>query len=48
MRRGGWLPGRSRVAVRYLDDDATTERALTRWVRDPEAFADALDQPLQH
>lgn len=46
-RRGGWLPGRTRVAVRHLADDAATEHAFTRWVRDPEAFAAALDQPLR-
>ena len=46
-RRGGWLPGRTRVAVRYRSDDGSTDRALTRWVRDPAAFAEALDQPLQ-
>jgi hypothetical protein len=45
-RRGGWLPGRTRVAVRHLADDGT-ERAFTRWVRDPAAFAEALDQPLR-
>jgi hypothetical protein len=46
-RRGGWLPGRTRVAVRHLADDATAERAFTRWIRDPEAFAEALGHPLQ-
>ena len=46
-RRGGWLPGRSRVAVRLLTDDGATEQAFTRWVRDPAAFAEALDHPLQ-
>jgi hypothetical protein len=46
-RRGGWLPGRARVAVRHLADDAVTERAFTRWVRNPAAFAEALDSPLQ-
>jgi hypothetical protein len=46
-RRGGWLPGRTRVAVRHLADDATSERAFTRWIQDPEAFADALGHPLQ-
>jgi hypothetical protein len=46
-RRGGWWPGRTRVAVRHLAPDGETERALTAWVRDPEAFADALDQPLR-
>jgi hypothetical protein len=46
-RRGGWLPGRTRVAVRYRSDDGSTDRALTRWVRDPVAFAEALDQPLR-
>ena len=45
-RRGGWWPGRTRVAVRHLAPDAETDRALTVWVRDPEAFADALDRPL--
>ena len=45
-RRGGWWPGRTRVAVRHLAADAETDRALTVWVRDPEAFADALDHPL--
>jgi hypothetical protein len=44
--RGGWLPGRGRVAVRHLGDDGTTERAFSRWVRDPEAFAEALGHPL--
>ena len=41
-RRGGWWPGRTRVAVRYLADDGATDRAFTVWVRDPAAFADAL------
>jgi hypothetical protein len=45
-RRGGWWPGRTRVCVRHLAPDAATERALTVWVRDPDAFADALDRPL--
>jgi hypothetical protein len=45
-RRGGWLPGRTRVAVRHLDDDGVTPLAFTRWVRDPEAFAAAVDHPL--
>ena len=45
-RRGGWLPGRTRVAVLYRSDDGSTDRGFTRWVRDPEAFAGALDQPL--
>jgi hypothetical protein len=45
-RRGGWWPGRTRIAVRHLAADAETERAFTVWVRDPEAFADALDHPL--
>ena len=45
--RGGWLPGRTRVAVRHLADDGASERAFTRWVRDGEAFAVALDQPLR-
>ncbi|NYJ07153.1 hypothetical protein [Petropleomorpha daqingensis] len=44
--RGGWWPGRTRVAVRHLAPDTVTDRALTVWVRDPEAFADALDRPL--
>jgi hypothetical protein len=46
-RRGGWLPGRTRVAVRHLADDGTTENAFTRWVRDPGAFAEALGHPLR-
>ncbi len=46
-RRGGWLPGRTRVALLYRSDDGATDRALTRWVRDPAAFAEALDRPLQ-
>ncbi|CCG02537.1 protein of unknown function [Blastococcus saxobsidens DD2] len=43
-RRGGWWPGRTRVAVQYLADDG--EHALTVWARDPDAFAAALDVPL--
>lgn len=43
-RRGGWWPGRTRVAVRHLADDG--EQAFTLWVRDPDAFADALGVPL--
>ncbi len=46
-RRGGWLPGRTRVGVRHLAADGATDRAFTRWVRDPQAFAEALDQPLR-
>ena len=42
VRRGGWLPGRTQVAVRHLGDDGVTEQALTRWVRDPAAFTDAV------
>jgi hypothetical protein len=45
-RRGGWWPGRRRVSVRHLAVDGETERAFTIWVRDPEAFADAVDHPL--
>lgn len=45
-RRGGWWPGRSRVAVRHLASDGQTERAFTVWVRDRAAFADALGHPL--
>jgi hypothetical protein len=45
-RRGGWWPGRRRVSVRHLGSDAITEQAFTVWVRDPAAFADALDQRL--
>jgi hypothetical protein len=41
-RKGGWLPGRTRVSVRHLAADGTTEAAFTRWVRDPEAFANAV------
>lgn len=43
-KRGGWWPGHTRVAVRYLTDDG--EQALTLWARDPEALADALGVPL--
>jgi hypothetical protein len=46
-RRGGWWPGRSRVSVRHLADDGRTDRAFTLWVRDPEAFADALGHPVE-
>ena len=46
IRRGGRLPGRTRVAVRHLDPDGERDRAFTVWIRDPEAFADALDHPL--
>jgi hypothetical protein len=42
-RRGGWWAGRARVSVRHLANDGETERAFTVWVRDPVAFADALD-----
>ena len=45
-RRGGWWPGRRRVSVRHLGSDALTEQAFTVWVRDPAAFAEALEQPL--
>jgi hypothetical protein len=45
-RRGGWWPGRTRVAVRHLAPDGEADRAFTVWVRDPQAFADALDHPL--
>jgi hypothetical protein len=45
-RRGGWWPGRTRVTVRHLSADGTGEQALTAWVRDPEAFAEALGRPL--
>ena len=45
-RRGGWLPGRTQVAVRHLAEDAATDQAFTRWVRDPTAFAEALGHPL--
>ena len=45
-RRGGRWPGRTRVAVRHLSADGTDEQALTAWVRDPEAFAEALGRPL--
>lgn len=43
-KRGGWWPGRSRVAIRHLTDDG--EQALTLWARDPDALADALGVPL--
>ena len=45
-RRGGWLPGRSRVSVRHLAADGERERAFTIWVRDPRAFAEALNRPV--
>lgn len=44
--RGGWWPGRTRVAVRHLASDGITERAFRVWVRDAEVFADALGHPL--
>lgn len=44
--RGGWWPGRTRVSVRHLAPDGERERAFTIWVRDPRAFAGALDRPL--
>lgn len=46
-RRGGWWPGRTRVAVRHLagSEDAG-EEAFTLWVRDPDDFAAALGVPL--
>ncbi|RBY94780.1 hypothetical protein DQ244_05800 [Blastococcus sp. TBT05-19] len=44
VKRGGWWPGRTRVAVRHLTDDG--DAAFTLWVRDPDAFADALGVPL--
>ncbi|TYP87483.1 hypothetical protein [Blastococcus xanthinilyticus] len=42
--RGGWWPGRTRVAVRYRAEDGAA--AVTLRVRDPEAFADAVGVPL--
>jgi hypothetical protein len=45
-RRGGWWPGRHRVSVRHLANDGESERAFTVWLRDPEAFADALGHRL--
>ncbi len=45
-RRGGWWPGRTRVAVLHRSDDGTADQALTLWVRDPDAFARALGRPL--
>ena len=42
--RGGWWPGRTRVAVRHLTDDG--EASFTLWARDPQALADALGLPL--
>jgi hypothetical protein len=44
-RRGGWWPGRTRVAVRHLAEDGMTQTAFTRWVRDPGTFAEALGHP---
>jgi hypothetical protein len=44
-RRGGWWPGRTRVSVRHLAPDGERGRALTVWVRDPAAFADAVHRP---
>ncbi|MBB3082564.1 hypothetical protein [Geodermatophilus sabuli] len=44
--RGGWWPGRTRVAVRHLAAGGDGEKTLTVWVRDPEAFAAALGVPL--
>jgi hypothetical protein len=46
-RRGGWWPGRTRVAVRHDAADGSGEQAFAAWVRDPEAFADALGRPLR-
>lgn len=46
-RRGGWLPGRRRVAVRHLTDDGTSESSFTRWVRNPASFAEALGHRLR-
>lgn len=43
-RRGGWWPGRTRVAVRHLTADG--EGAVTLWVRDVDAFAAALGVPV--
>lgn len=45
-RRGGFWAGRARVSVRHLATDGETERSFTVWVRDPDAFADALGRPL--
>jgi hypothetical protein len=44
-RRGGWWPGRVRVSVRHLAADGERERAFTIWVRDPRAFAGAVQRP---
>jgi hypothetical protein len=46
-RRGGWLPGRTRVSVRHGGVDGAMGEVFTRWVRDPEAFAGAVGQPLR-
>ena len=46
-RRGGWWPGRTRIAVAHLDTDGETPRAFTLWVRDPAAVADALGHLLR-
>ncbi|SFL01534.1 hypothetical protein [Geodermatophilus ruber] len=45
-RRGGWWPGRTKVAVRHLAADGGEERAFTVWVREPAAFAGALGHDL--
>ena len=39
--KGGWWPGRRRVSVLYLDQDAML-RAFQVWVGGPEAFGTAL------
>ncbi|MDQ3576014.1 MAG: hypothetical protein M3443_00065 [Actinomycetota bacterium] len=39
--KGGWWPGRRRVSVLYLHEDAMVH-AFQVWVGDPEAFGTAL------
>lgn len=41
--KGGWWPGRSRVSVWYVDENATsTTKAFSVWVSDVERFGTAL------
>jgi hypothetical protein len=45
-RQGGRWPGRALVAVRHAADDGRADLAFTHWVRDPEAFTEALGHRL--